>query len=31
MHIAKQPKHNYENQYGGKAATAKFPGGRAGE
>ena len=31
MHIAKQPKHNNENQDSGKAAAAKFPCGRAGK
>jgi hypothetical protein len=31
MHIPKQPKHNNENQYGGKAAAAKFPCSRASE
>jgi hypothetical protein len=31
MYVAKQPKHNDENQYGGKTAAAKFPCCRAGE
>ena len=31
MYVAKQPKHNNENQDSGKAAAAKFPCGRAGK
>jgi hypothetical protein len=31
MYVAKQPKHNNENQDSGKTAAAKFPCGCAGE